>query len=677
MRFVVGAGVLIALVALTPPAPARAAPAALIARPPHRLLFLDAVADHRDDPGGALDIAAVASPSQAGAFEPAGTSAFSDAAPRWYRFRLGPQFRSTRWVLRVEPGSEDATVYAPGRGGVRVAQFGARSGAAWTDLEPADVGPVLYVRVRGDSGTLPGGAYLETAAAAIAANESAAIRGALYGGIFFTLCVTACLFFLMTRRGFYAAYAAYTLAMIGFLVIPSPLYLNTPLAPWLGDRIPVAIAGGAAVLFSGIATRLLFETRRRMPGIDRALLIAAINGFPACFVSDRFTSTPGQLYFYLSLLAYVVIAILAAVQRIRQGYRPAVLYACGFASLFLGFVISALQVVGLLPLNTITQEAPYWGIIGEAFAFLAALAYSVALANRERIAEVERYNVAVTRFVPQEFLEQLERTDVTQVQLGDHVERGMTVLFSDIRSYTTISETMSPAESFAFINAYFGRMAPIVRTHGGFIDKYVGDAIMALFPGSPADALAAAIALQRAIEIFNAEERANARPPIRIGVGLHRGELMLGTVGEAQRMETTVIADAVNIASRVEGLTKAFDAAIVASESVIEGLGEGSPFRIRSLGLVQVQGARRALGVYEVYDGDAAESIARKTRLRETYAAAITAYAAGDFATAATLFDAIRTEGHDGPASYYFERSVRLGASALNEWDGIERFASK
>lgn len=130
----------------------------------------------------------------------------------------------------------------------------------------------------------------------------------------------------------------------------------------------------------------------------------------------------------------------------------------------------------------------------------------------------------------------------------------MCVLFSDIRSFTALSEKMSPQEAFNFINAYFGRIGPVIRRSGGFIDKYIGDAIMALFPGEPASSVEAALGIQRELRKFNVELRAAGREALAAGVGIHYGSLSLGTVGEADRMDSTVIGDMVNLACRLDGM---------------------------------------------------------------------------------------------------------------------------
>jgi two-component system sensor histidine kinase ChiS len=285
---------------------------------------------------------------------------------------------------------------------------------------------------------------------------------------------------------------------------------------------------------------------------------------------------------------------------------------------------------------------------------------------------------ATTRFVPRAFLRQLGLTDITSLQLGDHVERHMTILFSDIRSFTALSESMSPQQTFNFVNSYLTRVGPIIRDHGGFIDKYIGDAIMGLFSDEPRYALDAAIAMQRRVVVYN-EERARAGyAPIAIGIGLHTGELMLGTIGESQRFETTVIADAVNVASRLESLTKTFGSLVLASGQILDAV-DASAYRIRRLGDVQVVGTTRPIALYEICDADPAATLAHKVRTAAEFEEGRLAYAAGDFAAAGRLFaEVLADDASDRAARYFSNRIATFEAAAVaTAWDGIERMEMK
>jgi class 3 adenylate cyclase len=220
-------------------------------------------------------------------------------------------------------------------------------------------------------------------------------------------------------------------------------------------------------------------------------------------------------------------------------------------------------------------------------------------AVRRTILDLKHTNVSIERFVPQAFLSIVGKPSVADVELGDNKRRTMTVLFSDIRGFTTLSEQMSPDETFAFINAYLERMGPVIRDHHGFIDKYIGDAIMALFANAD-DALQAGLAMMATLDGFNAERRTAGREPIEIGIGINTGSLMLGTIGEKHRMDGTVISDAVNLAARIEGLTKNYGAPMLISEYTYEELADPGAYAIRPVDVVVVKGKTRPVAIHAV-----------------------------------------------------------------------------
>jgi class 3 adenylate cyclase len=291
---------------------------------------------------------------------------------------------------------------------------------------------------------------------------------------------------------------------------------------------------------------------------------------------------------------------------------------------------------------------------------------------------IREHNAAVANFIPHQFLELLGRSDLRSLQLGDHCKSEMTMLFSDIRAFTTLSGSMTPDQTFRFVNSYLTQIGPIVREQNGFIDKYIGDAIFALFPAGAGDGLDAAIAMQRRVVLYN-EGRARAGyVPIAIGVGLHRGDLMLGTIGESLRYETTVISDAVNIASRMEGLTKPFGALILASGAVMEDVDQAM-YSSRRLGEVLVKGAVHAISVYEICDADPSGLLEHKMRTKEEFEAGRLAYTAGDFKEAERLFREIAAGDERDRAAAYFRDRAAILATAVDviQWDGVEHMESK
>jgi two-component system sensor histidine kinase ChiS len=292
---------------------------------------------------------------------------------------------------------------------------------------------------------------------------------------------------------------------------------------------------------------------------------------------------------------------------------------------------------------------------------------------------VELYSSASNKFVPQEFLEHLGRKTITDVRLGDHVQREMTVFFSDIREFTRLSETMTP-QNFDFLNSYLKRATPIIRANHGFIDKYIGDAIMALFPRDPADALRTGVELQRELLKYNQGRAKAGYEPVRIGIGLHSGELILGTIGEESRMQTTVIADAVNVAARIEGLTKVFGVSLLLGKPIVDKLPPGHGFHLRHLGAVKAKGKTRNVEIYECFDNDPPELQQHKVNSNDLFATAINEYREALFLSAGKTFARVaQLNPNDTVAAHYRDScslAVLKGGGAAS-WDGAERIETK
>jgi adenylate cyclase len=193
--------------------------------------------------------------------------------------------------------------------------------------------------------------------------------------------------------------------------------------------------------------------------------------------------------------------------------------------------------------------------------------------------------------------------------MGGKVELGgelltVTLLFSDIRSFTSISETMSAQELVKLLNEYFTEMVTVVMEEGGVVDKYIGDAIMAVFgaPVPKADdaqrAVRAAVRMRHALAVLNEKLVLRGVPAIKTGIGLHTGEVVAGNIGSEARMEYTVIGDAVNLASRLETSTKELGTDVLISDDTNALLGE--EFETRAVREITVKGRAKPVMVYEV-----------------------------------------------------------------------------
>jgi class 3 adenylate cyclase len=289
-------------------------------------------------------------------------------------------------------------------------------------------------------------------------------------------------------------------------------------------------------------------------------------------------------------------------------------------------------------------------------------------------AQLEALLGAFRRFVPREFITLLNKRSILDVKLGDQVQREMTILFSDIRSFTSLSEAMSPEENFNFLNSYLHRIGPEIRASGGFIDKYIGDAIMALFPGEPDSALSAAVGIQRKVEEYNRHRARSGYAPISVGIGVHTGTLMLGTLGEQERMDGSVISDAVNLASRLEGLTRMYGAAILTTSHTVKSLKQPGDFRLRLIDRVRVKGRRESVMLFEVLDGDSAESRDRKLSYRSEFARALRDYYGRRFAAALSALRELRARNPEDPVLGIYEKRARLLSElgAPEGWQGVE-----
>jgi len=265
---------------------------------------------------------------------------------------------------------------------------------------------------------------------------------------------------------------------------------------------------------------------------------------------------------------------------------------------------------------------------------------------------------SVKRFIPIEFLQTLGKTDVSELKLGDHVKKDMTIFFSDIRSFTELSEKLTVEENFAFINSYLSRVVPVIKENGGFVDKYIGDAIMALFPGEegPDEAIRTAIKMQTKMTEYNGHRANSGYRSVHMGVGIHSGSLMLGVVGVDDRMENTVISDAVNLASRLQAITKAFNVSLAISEEVFKNVRDPGAYTYRFIGKVKVKGKVDPVSVFEIFDGLMPELFERKVKANTFFEQGMLAYYQKDFPGAMYYFKRVLDiHPEDGAASFYLE----------------------
>ncbi|HYM95010.1 MAG TPA: adenylate/guanylate cyclase domain-containing protein [Chitinophagaceae bacterium] len=298
---------------------------------------------------------------------------------------------------------------------------------------------------------------------------------------------------------------------------------------------------------------------------------------------------------------------------------------------------------------------------------------------KEREEAILRIHEVTKKFVPNEFIRSLGKEVLTDVKLGDQVEKIVTVLFSDIRNYTTLSEQMTPEENFRFVSSFNERMGPIIRKHHGFINQYLGDAIMAIFPGNASDCLAAAVEMQKAVKNFNKERELLNQPSIQIGVGMHTGSLIMGITGDEFRMDATTISDTVNTASRIESLTKYYKASIILSDATIKQIPHPEKFHLRNLGKVQVKGKLAPVGIYECFSGNNEDEIFKKEKMLPVFNTGMEQYLNKSFSDAIASFTkVVHSHPEDLTAELFIEKATRYFKNGVPaNWAGVEEMMNK
>ncbi|HEY9668677.1 MAG TPA: ATP-binding protein, partial [Coleofasciculaceae cyanobacterium] len=415
--------------------------------------------------------------------------------------------------------------------------------------------------------------------------------------------------------------------------------------------------------------------------IDRDVLAPTAGGFQILIVDDEPVNLQ-VLVNHLSLQNYAITQAsngMEALKIIDTGLKPDLILLDVMMPKMTGYELcqkirerfpaNELPVVLLTAKNQVSDLVEGFGAGANDY-LTKPVSKNELIARIKTHIRLAKINAAYGRFVPHEFLQFLERESIIDVRLGDQVQKEMTVLFADIRSFTNLSEKMSPKENFDFLNAYLSRVSPVIRNHRGFIDKYIGDAVMALFPQTTDDAVQAAIEMQKQVRLYNVHRQEKGKEPIAIGIGLHRGSLMLGTVGEPERMEGTVIADAVNLASRLEGLTKVYGVDVLISEQTLYRLDDPQSYNYRFLGRVKVKGKNQPVDVFEVYDTDSEQLIELKRQTRAEFEQGVALYVQENFTQAQQVFQQVlQRNEQDRAVKLYIERckkARRFGVSELN-----------
>ena len=428
----------------------------------------------------------------------------------------------------------------------------------------------------------------------------------IYFGIMAVMVLYNLFLYAATRERSYAFYVFYILF---FLLFQFALWgffhqLILPESPALAKyALPVFLH--LATLFQLLFAAQFFQAREIIPRLYKLSGYLSFATFLSLLVGGWI---PYRWFITLGILtgsgAALLIFFQALILYVRR-QKVARFFLIAYTTLIGGVVFLALRNMGIINYSFISSYSAQIGSALEVVLLSLALADKINIwrdekekAQKQAIDREREMNRTFQRFVPQKFLELAGETDFTKLELGKSSTREITILFSDIRKFTSLSESMTPEQNFKFLNSYLSRMGPIIREHGGFIDKFIGDAIMALFSTEPANAARAALAMRHELKAYNAHRATQGYEPIDIGTGIHTGSVRLGTIGENERWEGTVIGDTVNLASRIESLSSTFNAPIVVSEAVLKTLPAEQLHR--ELDTIRVKGKQKAVKVYEI-----------------------------------------------------------------------------
>ncbi len=431
-------------------------------------------------------------------------------------------------------------------------------------------------------------------------------------------------------------YALLTLFFLGWVIYGLQ---RSPQSILTGYRVSQAALAMLPASWIWFMLSLLNEKPTRfswtMMGISMLLAGLALGGKGAWFFgvpleihpSEAGILRPRSLFLrpFINLFCLFVCLFYVLVTAIKlkqlKDQKPAYLLPFGIGLLFwfLGGTHDALLSFGII---IFTKEKVLWFA---SFWLSIFLAVAIAIHYRSLEQAVREARDVFEKFVPAAYLRRIAAKGLRSIRLGEADQQEVTILCCDIRGFTPLSERLSPSQLIAFINRLLERLTKVVTDHGGVIDKFLGDAILCIFEGtdSAQRGVDCGVGLLNSVHLFNDEEVKRGGQSVQIGIGIHTGQVILGTIGSSQRMDSTVLGATVNMAKRLEEITKRIGVDMLISDKVFDRLPRGDPHRLRGLGEVWVRGSLTPLTIFEVYDHNPPEVRERKDRGEAIMAEAI------------------------------------------------------
>jgi len=291
------------------------------------------------------------------------------------------------------------------------------------------------------------------------------------------------------------------------------------------------------------------------------------------------------------------------------------------------------------------------------------------------VSEVTKLNSAYLRFVPQQFLKLLGKEKMTDIQLGDQQNRYMTILVCHVRNFDELSRDMTTDENFTFINQFLNQFGPIIRENNGFISRYLGPGMLTMFPRKTSHALEAARQIRGQLLRYNQSREKQGLVPIDIGISIHSGEVMLGIIGEEQRIEGSVISNHVNLAIDLERLSQTLGVSVLVTSQVFEAITPLERENIRYLGEIELTTQKHSIQLYDWFETDHSTLKQQKVKDKVKFEAAVEAFHQGKYYEARKGFVQImKANRNDLIAKYYFFKCDEYLHSGLSENESMLKF---
>ena len=275
---------------------------------------------------------------------------------------------------------------------------------------------------------------------------------------------------------------------------------------------------------------------------------------------------------------------------------------------------------------------------------------------------IKKTNLEYEKYVPKQFLKFLGKNSILELELGNQVQKEVTTMFCDIRNSTATSSTLSLEDNFNYINSYLKVVSPLVRKHGGFVDKYLGDGILAVF-------MKAENAMECAVQIVKAIEQKNkssvATPSMDVGISLNTGEVVFGVVGEEERKSPTIISDTVNLASKMENINKFFHTKIIFSKRTLNSLRNEYPLSYRFIGTLTLED-KDYLSMFECLDSYDKKTREKLESVKVTFEQGVRYYNLGKYHNAKENFQIVLKRAREDKVAYMYYNKCEQKISGEN-----------